>query len=474
MKPQLMLAASVLLAGCTLGPNYQQPDLGSTLPEQYQGQSATTPAGPAEPWWTSFNDPAINTLVTAALQRNLDLAGANATILQARAQLNIAASAALPQLNGDGRVGRDQFSRNGENYANIPLPHPLTGFTDYRAGFDASWEIDFFGHDRRSVEAAQARLSGIEYQRADVALRVAAEVVKNVIDYRAAMQRSSNAEQLRADREQMLDLVTLQQQAGLMSLADIRDAESAMHNAAANVPPLQSAATAALMALTVLADQSRQEISSTLQSVRAIPQAAELAEGPGLPSDLLLRRADLRSAERRLAAATADIGVAVADQYPRLNLLGSGGLESIQPGRLTGLASRYWNVGPQLTLPLLSAGRLAAQVSAREAARDAALAEYRQAVLAAFADTESALIRYQHEQQRLAEIRQSCRSQQQQLEFAGQRYRTGDSNYTAVLQARSQLSEINDMQLISEQALADDLTALYKSLGGGAGRTGAH
>ena len=468
MKPQLILAAGALLAGCTLGPNYQQPDLSAELPTQVHSNGTAHSTALTEQWWTAFNDPAMNQLVSVALQRNLDLAGANAAILQARAQLNIADSASQAQVNADGRVGRDQFSKNSENFANIPFPHPLTGFTDYRGGFDASWEIDLFGHNRRAVEAAQARLNSIEYQRADVALRVAAEVARNVIDYRAAMQRSDNARQLLADSEHALALVKLQQQAGLLSLTDVADAQSAMHNAAAGVPPFQSAASGALMALTVLVHQNEQQVSTALRLGSAIPQAPAVLDAPGLPSDLLLRRPDLRSAERELAAATADIGVAVADQYPRFNLLASGGLDSITPGKFTNLASRYWNVGPQLTLPILSGGRLAAQVSAREAARDASLAQYRQAVLAAFADAEAALIRCQREQQRLAQIRLSYQSQQQQLQFATQRYQTGDTNYTAVLQAHSQLAQLNDLQLASEQTLADDLTALYKALGGSA------
>jgi len=186
---------------------------------------------------------------------------------------------------------------------------------------------------------------------------------------------------------------------------------------------------------------------------------------------LLLRRADLRSAERELAATTADIGVATANQYPRLTLLASGGLDSITPGKLTNLASRYWSIGPQLSVPLLSGGKLAAQVRASQATRDATLAQYRQAVLGAFGDTETALIRYQREQQRLAEIRQAFGSQQQQLKYANLHYESGDTNFIPVLQSRQQLGVIIDAQLISQQSLANDLTALYKALGGGMGPT---
>jgi NodT family efflux transporter outer membrane factor (OMF) lipoprotein len=414
----------------------------------------------------NFNDPVINRLVATALERNLDLVSADASIRASRAQLNIAESANQIQLNGDGRVGRDQFSRNSENFANIPFPNPATTFSDYRVGFDASWEIDLFGHNQKSTEAARARLNSVEYQRQDVELRVAAEVVRNVVDYRAWQQRRINAERIIADNRQLRDLITLQRKAGLLADADVLDAQTALHNAAANLGALQSAEQAALMALTVLVNQPADTVSTTLASVPAV-DIGRVRIDTGLPSDLLLRRPDLQSAERELAAASADIGVAMANQYPRIDLLADGGLDSITTGKLTQLASRYWSIGPQLTVPLLSGGRLAAQVKSTEAARDAALAHYRQAVLSAFADTETALIRFQREQQRGEHIQLAWQSQQQQVKFAELRHQTGDTNFTPVLQARLQLAQINDAQLASQQATAENLTALYKALGGG-------
>lgn len=469
MKLCIPMIVSGILAGCALGPNYQKPQLSTPLPNQYQqiegGKLANSTVN--DRWWLSYNDPAINQLVDAALQRNLDLAGANAHIMQARAQLNIVDSANQPQLNAGARVGRDQFSKNSENFANIPFPNPLTTFNDYRVGFDASWEIDLFGHNQRSIEAARARLTSIEYQRQEIELRLAAEVVRNVVDYRAWQKRSINLQQIIDDDQQLLDLMILQEEAGLAAKSDVFDAQATLYNAAANLPPLQSAASASLMAITVLVNQSQEQVTATLETDAPIPAVPAHIDTIGLPSDLLLRRPDIQSAERELAAATADIGVAIADQYPKITLLASDGLDSITPGKLTSLASRYWNIGPQISLPLLSGGRLAAQVASREAARDTALAQYRQTVLAAFADTETALIRYQREQQRLAHIEHALCAQQQQLVFAEQRYQAGDTNYAAVLQAHTQLAQINDTQYASQQALAENLAALYKALGGG-------
>jgi len=457
----------LLLGGCTVGPNYQKPDLAVHLPAQFHQveRHPNTGSGP-DRWWMTFNDSAINQLVDAALLHNLDLVSADANIKQARAQLRLSEGASLPQLNVGGRVGRDRISKNGEFLSNIPIPNPDVNFTDYRAGFDASWEIDLFGHNRRQVEAAQARLTSIEHQRDEVALRVAAEVVRNVIDYRAWRKRAKNAQTILEESKQLLTLATLQQQAGLLSESEVMEAEIAMHQAAAAIPSFQSAVFASVMAMTVLTNQSQGQVATLLQMDSDIPTVPDHIAFPGFPSDLLLRRPDLRIAERKLAAATADIGVAVAEQYPRLTLVGNGGLDSVTPGKFAQLASTFWNLGPQLSIPLFAGGRLTAQVKSREAARDAALAQYRQAVLIAFADTETALIRYQREQQRLTQIKHAFDTQHRQLDLAERRYQAGETNLVNVLQARQQLAQIHEQQLASQQALAENLTALFKSLGG--------
>ncbi len=465
------LLCAIAMAGCTVGPNYQKPDLSSALPAHYpetgSGTTQPRPTAGTGHWWEAFHDPAMDQLVETALQRNLDLASADASIRQARAQFQIIDSANQPQLNADGRVGRDQFSKNSENFANIPFPHPLTTFTEYRVGLDASWELDLFGRNRRSAEAAKARIGSAEFQRQGVELSIAAEVVRNVIDYRAWHERTRNAESMITDSQQLLDLTVLQQKAGLLSDSDVIDATTALHQSQGNLAPLRSAEEAALLAITVLTDQTRDQVAAIIGTREQIPSVPEMPVAVGLPSDLLLHRPDIQSAERELAAATADIGVAVADQYPQLNLLADGGLDTITPGKFTQLASRYWNLGPQISVPLLSGGRLAAQVSGREAARDAALAQYRRSVLSAFADTETALIRFEQEKQRLDQLRQASLSQRQQLKLAEQRNQLGDTNMINVLQARQLAEQINDTRLASEQALAGDLTLLYKSLGGG-------
>ncbi len=488
----LSLLLGLSLAACTVGPDYHSPDMRQHLPAHFQnapldnstgtitGTNTAKPVATTDFWWQSFNDPALNDLEQLALQRNYDLAGAGAAIRQARAQAGIITSATQPQLENSDRISRDRISRNSENMANMPLPDPKTSFTDYRAGFDASWEIDLFGYNDHKNAAAQARLAAIEQQHRDVALRISAEVARNVIDYRITQQRLQNAGDNLTASQQLLKLLTLQQQAGLLSNSDLTAAQSAVHTAAAALPPLHEAAAAAISALTVLVNLPQDQLLERLR----LPVAAQTDTGEnaetrpeiklplttppaGLPSELLQRRPDLRMAERQLAAATADIGVAVADQYPRLALTGNAGWDSVTPGKLTQQASRFWSIAPQLSLPLFTGGRLTAQIALQEAARDAALASYHQAVLAALADTETALIRYQQEQLRQTQLMQTVDVQRRQLDFARQRYYLGDTAFSGVLNARMQLAQLNEQQLLSRQALATNLIALFKALGGG-------
>jgi len=457
----------LVLAGCAVGPDYRAPDLAGKLPAQYaSADGSTSSAAVPDDWWTTFKDPALDRLVERALVNSPDLAAADANIRQARAALATIAGTRPPQLNASSRIGRDQLSRDSENFANIPFPNPQTGFTDYRAGFDASWEIDLFGHTARGIEAAQARLGGVEEQRRDVALRVAAEVARNVIDYRAWQLRIDNGTQMLDNSREILRLTRLQEAAGLASSNDVAQAQNAAYGAAAVLPPLQGARQAALAALGVLVDQPLAQIGAELHGRAPIP----LPTGPipvGLPAELLRRRPDVRIAERELAAATADIGVAVADQYPRLTLVGDGGWDTIRAGKFGEQASRFWNLGPQLALPLFSGGRLRAQVDSRSAARDAALASYRKAILAALADTETALIRYGRERERLGELDEARAARLHQVELADQRYRAGETAMLELIDARQQLASLDDQRFASQQALAEDLAALFKALGGG-------
>lgn len=467
-----LLVAS-LLSACAVGPDYSRPPFEQNLPAHYDGVATAPDRAPdaanslQASWWRQFNDPALDALVDQALQHNPDLELAEARIREARAGSEAIAGSRLPQLSAEASVARDHLSGNSELLANFPMANPQRQFTDYKAGFDASWEIDLFGHTARQLEGSRAREQSVQESARDAALRVAAETARQVIDYRALQARLAYARSDAADTAEILRLVQLQRHAGLVGDSDVHAAQDAAARSAAMQPALDAAARATLAGLTVLTGSGMADLRAQLEAPRpvpAIPMPATAAVG--LPSDLLRQRPDVRQAERQLAAATADIGVATADLYPRFSLVGSLGLDSVYPGQLTDALSRTWHFGPSLSLPLFNGGRLRQQVKAREAQRDEALAAYRKAVLTAVADTESALVNLDRERQRSVEQERSRNALQRNLALAQQRYEIGETTRIEMIEARRRLTAIDDERLQSDQAAATDMVALIKALGG--------
>ncbi|HEX7641381.1 MAG TPA: efflux transporter outer membrane subunit [Burkholderiaceae bacterium] len=466
----LALALAGSLAGCAVGPTYERITPEQAAPGQFN--AAPAHAGMAhiterDAWWYGFQDAGLNALVQAALRQSPDIATAEANIRQARAGVTQAAGAQALQVSGTGRVGRDQISKEGENFANIPFPNPQTGFTDYRGGLDASWEIDLFGHTARTVESARARVGGMEAQREAVALSISAETARNVLDYRHLQLRIANARVAAADERELSGLVRLQRAAGMASDIEVTQAEVAVQNAEAALPPLEAAAQAAVAALIPLTGMPREAIAAQLGNASAGPVLPE-ARHFAVSSRVLERRPDIRAAERQLASATAEVGAAMADQYPRFTLVGDAGWESIHPGQFGRQASRYWNIGPQLYVPILNGGQVRAEIAQSRAAQDAALSGYRKAVLAALADTESAMLRCQGDHGRLARLDAAYSLQSGQIDLTQKRVDAGEAPRIDLLNTRIQREGLADQQLATRQALAEDLVLLYKALGGNA------
>ena len=333
-----LIALAALLAGCTVGPNYAPPSL--PVPPAY-GEGAGFGAGiaAAEPveWWKQFHDPELDRLVALALRGNLDLQIAATRIRSAREQERIAGAARLPTLDGRAGVNRIDFSKNagissiasqfsggGQGGGATPgqgIAGPGKGITTWSIGLDASWEIDLFGGVARSVEAARARSQAAEWTARDLRVSIAAEVASDYLMLRSLQSQLAIAEAELERQRATLRLVAAQRQAGLIAELPERQQSLQLSNVAATIPQLQAQARAQIHALAVLAGEPPQAFSTELSSAAALPSAPPPVP-PGLPSDLLRRRPDIRAAERNLAAATADIGVATADLYPKFNLMG--------------------------------------------------------------------------------------------------------------------------------------------------------
>lgn len=453
----------LLLQGCRpVGPNYTPQS--QAVPEAYATKGGTAPL-PFR-WWKPLGDPQLDGLIDQALAHSPDLKVAEARLRQSRAVLGIQEGAGGPNLGVGAQVSRDHLSRNSEMLANLPLKNINTDFTNFQIGFDASWEIDLFGHNRRLTEAAQARSEASAERLRDAGLVLSSEVARNVIEYRTGRQRLALALDILAQHDELVRLVGLQAEAGEVTRLEVQRAETNRVVYESSLADLRIALRQNLAALSTLTDLPVATLEARLGEPTK-PMVMPEAPAAGLPSDLLKRRPDVRAAERDWAAANADLGVAVADQYPRFSLVGTGGWASIQSGTLLTNASRLWSVGPQLHLPLFQSGRLKNQVKANEAAYEAAAATYRKAVLGAVGDVEVALTRLSRSEDRRQQLVMAETRQQNQVSLTELQWKAGEVSKATLLEARKNLLNQQDQTLKAQSQSLSALVALYKALGGG-------
>ncbi len=465
--PLLALAAAGLLSGCKVGPTYQPPE--RQAPHQWSEPLAggeTSRNADLAQWWTTFKDPELVSLVDRALLANLDLRQAQARLREARALRGVAGSALGPSLDARGNAGRERQSANQPLLGDMLPPGTAMTSDVYQAGFDASWELDIFGGKRRGREAADAALAAAGYGLADAQASLVAEVASNYAAARGYQRRLVIAhENLLAQRD-IVALARSRYQQGFTSSLEAEQAATVLAQTESQVPALEAALQRALHHLEVLLGQAPGSLGQELAEVAPIPISP--AEVPaGLPADLVRRRPDIRVAERRLAEASARVGVAMADFYPRLSLTGSFGWESSRSGSLFTPASTTWSWGPAFHWPIFDAGRIRANVRVQDARREQALAAYDKAVLAGFEDVENSLVSYAKEQARNVPLRAAVASSTRALEVARQQYDSGLTSFINVLDAERTVYLAQDNLVQSDQAVVQDLIALFKALGGG-------
>jgi multidrug efflux system outer membrane protein len=454
---------TALLIGCApVGPDYQppRPELPAAWSGAGEGGLATAGTGALETWWTLFDDPRLDSLIQRAVAANPDLKIAVARIQQARAQYRLATAALAPAVDVSGTYARSRRSENGGG-SNAGTTQDL-----YQAGFDAGWELDIFGGARRSVEAAGARLDATAEGRRDVLVTLEAEVARNYLELRGSQQRLRAARDNVGIQERTLYLARGRQESGLGNRLEVAQAETQLSLTRASLPPLENSAGTSIYSLSLLLGLPPRALEKELAPEAPLPaRPAWLPET--LPSDLLRRRPDIRRAERQLAAATADIGVATAELFPRFSLTGLLGLQSVSLGDLVSAGSRYWTVGPTVSWPLFDAGRARADIDLNRGRREEAQAVYEKTVLAALGEVESALLGLSQETETLRSLTDAVRSGQRAVDLASGRYRAGISDILALLQSQTALYLSQDQLIQSEQRLALYQVALFKALGGG-------
>ncbi len=454
------LLSTVFLAACTaVGPTYQppRPDMPAHWSEVAKNVSPTAEASLSN-WWTLFKDPVLDSLVRRAMTANQDLRIAETRIREARAGRRLAGTAGLPALNSSAA------SSHSRSYANTAAGESNRDL--YQVGFDAGWEIDIFGGVRRAVEAADASVAGSVEDKRDVLVSLEAEVARNYLELRGAQQRLVIAGQNITNQEKTVDLVLKRTQIGLGSELELEQSRNQLYLTKSQLPSLETITGQAIHQLALLLGQPPQALFAELSPAALIPTLPP--ELPSvLPSDLLRRRPDIRRAERQLAAATAEVGVATADLFPRFSLGALAGLESTSLSDLVTSGSRFWSFGPSVKWSIFDGGKARTGIEISNALRDRAQITYEKTVLAALVDVEDTLIAFSREQETRRTLTAAVEAGQRAATIAKSQYELGLVDFLNVLQSESSLQLSQDQLVQSEQRLATNMVTLFKALGGG-------
>ena len=461
---------SLIVSACEVGPNYVAPT--RQVPASFVEAPANAPVNAAQAhpiddaWWKILGDPVLEGLLEKALTSAPTIAEAQARVREARALTGVAGADRFPTVDAVGQYGRQLGSEN------VPTGVPPGGLGPgahsnlWQAGFDASWEMDVFGSQRRTVEAAGANYQAVSEDRADVVLTLLAEVARDYVELRGAQRRIEVARKNLAIEQDLQRLTASLLAAGLAPQQDLLRAQAQVSDIEAAIPQFETDERTAAYRIAALIGQPSSEIVAELSVPRPIPQA--VAEVPvGLPSELLERRPDVRAAERRIAAANARIGIAQADLYPHFSLNAVTGLESLYFSSFSSASSGYYQIGPGITWRIFDAGRIRFQVRAESARTDAAAAAYQRSVLEAFRDVETALVSYANAKIRSNHLAAESAADQQATDIATLLYKKGVESFLPVLDAERSLYAAEDALALSERDSSFALIALYKSLGGG-------
>ncbi|MDE2514441.1 MAG: efflux transporter outer membrane subunit [Rhodospirillales bacterium] len=492
-----VLGAS-MLAGCTVGPDFHPPQWhgptawGSAAAPKAGPRvaSTTSPAEAEAAWWQAFGDPQLSALEAQVAAENLDVRAATLRLAESRAALGIAGADRFPSVGGNASYQRELpssrgvFSALGSDAAGVQsagqaasgAPGTSAGGINgaaqqnpidiYQYGFDASWELDLWGRVRRKVESAQAGVTAAEEARRGALVTALAEVARDYVDLRGTQEEMKIARDNLKTAQESLSLTRARAAGGVTTDLDVANAAAQVETNAAELPSLRAREAREINAISLLLGKPPGALAAELHSARPVPPVPPRVP-VGVPSELVRRRPDIREAEAKLHAATADIGVAIGDFYPRVTLSGSLGIQALQPWNLFNLDSRQYAAGPGITVPLFEGGRLRATLHLREAQQAEAALTYQRIVLAAWHEVDNALTAYRSEQQRRDALTKAEVQSNRALSLARERYQQGVADFLQVLDAERSLLRTQQALAISTTAVSTDLVALYKALGGG-------
>jgi NodT family efflux transporter outer membrane factor (OMF) lipoprotein len=503
--PWSWAALPLLVSACSVGPDWQPVHSWSPTswfasrpkPAVPPATSASQPAeAPIDPnWWTLFNDPELTSLEQRVAAANLNVRLYTIRLAESRSQRSITGADQFPTLQADGSYTRERISQkgvlglfggssggssfgsngssaNGTSGRSGAIPNSAAGgkvippFNLWQGGFDASWELDLWGRVRREVESADASVEASQDNRRNALLSVLAEVARDYVQLRGLQTQLQIADDNIHTAQQSLDLTQARYRGGLTTDLDVANAAANLATDQAQVPQLEQQIDEQINALSFLLGEAPQALRAELVVPGAVPPVPPRVP-VGVPAELARRRPDIRQAEAQLHAATADIGVAIGDFYPKITLDGSLGLQALQFKDLGNWASRQYGLGPTISIPIFEGGRLRATLQLRKVEQQEAALNYQQTVLQAWHDVDNALTAYASEQRRRDSLAESVTQNKRAVNLAQQRYTQGVADFLNVLDAERSLLSAQLQLADSTTTVSENLVQLYKALGGG-------
>ena len=457
---KIILWLLMLATGCAVGPDYKKPEI--SLPTHWFSSAVDEKAEIEQTWWKNFNDPVLNRLIEKASTGNLDLKIAETAIEQARASRSAAKSSLLP--GADVRAGA-QREANQFAFAGAP-PEITKPFNIFQAGFDASWEPDTFGAKRRGLEYANATLAAANASRSSIRVRLLAEVARTYVDIRLYQAQLAIAQKMITNYENALKIAEERFHSGTTAKQDVTISKAQLEQSEAQIPYYQNALTQTEFSMDVLLSEQPGATHRLVQTPAPIP-VSDKALVLAAPAAVIANRPDIKMAERKLASATAEQGVAIAQLFPQISLSGFVGLLNIDADKLVQSSSKSWNVSGSVLLPILNYGKISADIDTADAKQKEQLAQYQKTIIAALSDVESSVTAYTHQETFSQKLSVSANDQQHAEEIARARYKEGITSYLEVLETERNLYDSENQLAEAHAHESQDIIAVYKSLGGG-------
>jgi len=458
LKPLLICLP---LAACAVGPDYHPPQFAA--PAKFANATATAMTAQSTEirWWEKFSDRTLNELVNDGLRSNPDLRIATANLREARAARLLSQFDLFPTVSLS--ASEKTLLRSKGIFGSATNPN---SFDLLNTGFDATWELDFFGRIRRSIEAQTSETESFDAERRDAIVSLVSELARNYFELRGTQHQLFVARKNADNQAATLKYTKARLSGGQGTALDTARAEEQLNSTLAIIPPLESGIRRTIHRLSVLVGKTPEQLYGKLEPHAALPQAPKII-GIGDPAKLLQRRPDVRVAERDLAASTARIGIATADLFPRVTFVGNVALEARSFSGLGASGGDTYSFGPSIRWAAFDLGRVYTRIKAADAHAEASLALYEKTVLRALEETENALVEFSKLQQRRDYFRAAVTAGEKAARLANLRYQDGVSDFLAVLDAERRLLETQDQLAQTETETATALVAVYKALGGG-------